>query len=53
MMKKQVNMGITDPFNTKEKKSEFTKVEQEKSRFERMKERDEKDKEKLEALASK
>ena len=42
-------MGITDPFNTKEKKSEFTKAEQEKSTFERMKERDKKDQETLAA----
>ena len=24
MMRKQVNMGIVDPYNTKEKKSDFT-----------------------------
>ena len=40
-------MGVVDPFNSKEKKSEFTKDMQEKTAFDKIANREKKDQETL------
>ena len=40
MQKKQVNMGIVNPYEAKEKKSEFTKADRERAQLDKLKEQE-------------